>query len=194
MMHQRYGKAREVRKVSTVTSVADGGTARTTCAPRQSAVFAACPASSASVSRRALAARPTSRTGGNCAKRLQPSSRLRPQIQSDAPFSFRNQNCPRTDQITLYLNAVGARRVTTRALDGIPAAVHCAWRARFMATRTLAGFAVGLKPSTVPAAVSLRTQEILLDCIGNIIRARHDPASSSTPPLIVSETIRWLAL
>lgn len=57
-----------------------------------------------------------------------------------------------------------------------------------MATRALAGFAVGLKPSAVPAAVGVRTQEILLDCIGNMIRARHDPAASSTPPLIVSET------
>ena len=57
-----------------------------------------------------------------------------------------------------------------------------------MATRALASFAVGLKPSVVPAAVGVRTQEILLDCIGNIIRARYDPAASSTPPLIVSKT------
>ena len=58
----------------------DPDAGHTTCAPRQSAVFAACPASSASVSRRALPARPTSRIGGNCAKRLQLSSRLRLQI------------------------------------------------------------------------------------------------------------------
>ena len=53
-----------------------------------------------------------------------------------------------------------------------------------MATRKLAAFSAGLRPSAVPAAVSTRVQEILLDSIGNIVRARHDPVSESTAPLL----------
>ena len=55
-----------------------------------------------------------------------------------------------------------------------------------MATRALAAFAANLKPSALPPAVAVRTQEILLDSIGNIVRARHDPVSSSTAPLLAA--------
>lgn len=59
-----------------------------------------------------------------------------------------------------------------------------------MITSRLADFAATLKPTALPVAVIERTKLLMLDCIGNIIRARQ--AAESTPALL--KTIAALGL
>ncbi|MDE2333356.1 MAG: MmgE/PrpD family protein [Rhodospirillales bacterium] len=51
-------------------------------------------------------------------------------------------------------------------------------------TRTLAGFSAGLSLRHVPDEVVARTRLLVLDLVGNIVRARHD--AESTPPMLAA--------
>jgi 2-methylcitrate dehydratase PrpD len=51
-------------------------------------------------------------------------------------------------------------------------------------TKTLAGFAAGLTLPSIPAEVTARARFLVLDLVGNIVRARHD--AESTPPLLAA--------
>ncbi len=51
-------------------------------------------------------------------------------------------------------------------------------------TATLAGFTAGLRYDSLPDAVAERARFLLLDLIGNIVRARHD--AESTPALLAA--------
>ncbi len=51
-------------------------------------------------------------------------------------------------------------------------------------TAELARFTADLNPVAVPASVLARTRLLLLDLLGNIVRARHD--AESTPPLLAA--------
>jgi 2-methylcitrate dehydratase PrpD len=58
-------------------------------------------------------------------------------------------------------------------------------------TKTLAGFAAGLTLAAVPAEVTSRARFLVLDLVGNIVRARHD--AESTPPLLAASRALGLA-
>ncbi len=51
-------------------------------------------------------------------------------------------------------------------------------------TRTLAGFAAGITLPAIPADVAARARFLVLDLVGNIVRARHD--AESTPPMLAA--------
>ncbi len=51
-------------------------------------------------------------------------------------------------------------------------------------TRNLAGFAAGLTLPAIPPEVAARARFLVLDLVGNIVRARHD--AESTPPLLAA--------
>lgn len=51
-------------------------------------------------------------------------------------------------------------------------------------TRALAEFAAGLTRETLPAEVTTRARFLILDLVGNIVRARHD--AESTPPMLAA--------
>ncbi len=58
-------------------------------------------------------------------------------------------------------------------------------------TRTLAGFSAGLAFQAIPAEVSARARFLVLDLVGNIVRARHD--AQSTPPMLAAARALGLA-
>jgi 2-methylcitrate dehydratase PrpD len=58
-------------------------------------------------------------------------------------------------------------------------------------TKTLAGFAAGLTLQAIPAEVASRARFLVLDLVGNIVRARHD--AESTPPLLAAARALGLA-
>ena len=51
-------------------------------------------------------------------------------------------------------------------------------------TRTLAGFAAGITLPAIPADAAARARFLVLDLVGNIVRARHD--AESTPPMLAA--------
>ncbi len=51
-------------------------------------------------------------------------------------------------------------------------------------TKTLASFAAGLALDAIPAEVASRARFLVLDLVGNIVRARHD--AESTPPMLAA--------
>ena len=51
-------------------------------------------------------------------------------------------------------------------------------------TRILADFSAGLRLATLPAEVVTRTRFLVLDLVGNMVRARHD--AESTPALLAA--------
>lgn len=51
-------------------------------------------------------------------------------------------------------------------------------------TQELAAFAAGLRPEALPPEVAARTRALVLDLVGNIVRARHE--AESTPALLAA--------
>ena len=51
-------------------------------------------------------------------------------------------------------------------------------------TARLSEFCAGVSVATLPPAVTARTRLLLLDLVGNIVRARHD--AESTPALLAT--------
>lgn len=58
-------------------------------------------------------------------------------------------------------------------------------------TKTLAGFSAGLSLQAIPPEVATRARFLVLDLVGNIVRARHD--AESTPPLLAASRALGLA-